>query len=178
MHHDLQPGYEYWKRHQIKDSFWPLRKGPYQTSTTEWTATPISDTWLRLRPALPDQDENITWEVDSWPKMPEQVCILITLTIAHTFANEPNVFLGLNHMQVSKKSIQLLGLWPITSTPRLPWWISPLQSSNWMVLRNFISNETLAPCKLTLPPISLRDTLLPGQLMAHVLNLAIILLFY
>ena len=41
--------------------------------------------------------------------MPEQVCILITLTIAHTFANEPNVFLGLNHFQVSKKISPIAG---------------------------------------------------------------------
>lgn len=33
--------------------------------------------------------------------MSEQACILTTLTIAHNFANEPNVFLGLNHKQVS-----------------------------------------------------------------------------
>ena len=61
MHHDLQPGdYAYWKRQRT----WPLLKGPYQASA-EWTATPVSDTWLRLRPALPDQFEKITSEGDS-----------------------------------------------------------------------------------------------------------------
>lgn len=33
--------------------------------------------------------------------MSEQACILSTLTTAHNFANEPTVFVGLNHMQVS-----------------------------------------------------------------------------
>ena len=33
--------------------------------------------------------------------MSAKACILTTLTTAHNFANEPTVFLGLNHMQVS-----------------------------------------------------------------------------
>lgn len=30
---------------------------------------------------------------------------------------------------------------PTSSTPRLPWWISPLQGSNWMALRDFALEE-------------------------------------
>ena len=59
--------------------------------------------WLRLRTAVPNQDKKTTTsEVDSWPKMLKQACILISLTTAHTFACESNVFLWLSHTQVLK----------------------------------------------------------------------------
>ena len=82
------------ERHRIKDTFLPCWKGPYLAWCPEWTAAPISDTCLRLRPALPDWDKKmVTSEEDGWPKMLDQVYMVITLTAAHTFAYEPSVFL-------------------------------------------------------------------------------------
>lgn len=40
---------------------------------------------------LPDQNEKMTSEADSWPKVLDQAWIPITLIIAHTFVYEPNI---------------------------------------------------------------------------------------
>lgn len=84
--------------------------------------------WLRL--ILPDQGKKIMIsEVDIWSKMPDQACKLITLIIAHTFAYKPEVFLPWAQSFLSFKSqtnCWVRGQLPLSSTPRLTWWVSPL----------------------------------------------------
>ena len=84
---------------------------------------------LQLRLILPDQDMKIMIsEVDSWPKMPDQACKLITLITAHTFAYKPEVFLPWAQSFLSFKSQTngwVCGQLPLSRTPRLTWWVSP-----------------------------------------------------
>ena len=169
MCQDLQPGdYAYWKRYQIKNCLWPHWKGPYQASP-EWTTTPVSDIWLQLRPVLPDKKKT-TSEVDSWPK-------ILLWQLLTFFAYELNVFLGLNHMKVSKISLiadfvashlclvlpGCLGGFLLAKTLS-KWWSSEI------VLYFKTKKLYIMQPNVTTTNITKWD---PGQLMMPVLNLAI-----
>ena len=102
------------------------------------------------------QDEKTASKVDSLPKMQDLICMIIynVFLTSWTFAYGPNVFYhGDNPKLVFKKSVQLLG-WgrlSVSSTCRLPRWISPLQSSNWTSLKKFYFRERkFSPVQATL----------------------------
>lgn len=81
--------------------------------------------------------------------MLDQACILITLVIVNTSAYEPSIFLRAQsyaHFK-NQSSCWVCSQLRMFSTARLPWWISSLQGSNWMALKNFILEETPVPCK-------------------------------
>lgn len=132
-------------------------------------AVSVSDSRLLLRQALSDQD----------CKTPDQACILINLIIAHSFAYEPNIFIPWAQSYASFKNQSKCWVWDqlsVSSISGLLQCFSPIQGSDWLALRDFILKEILSLCKP--PMISLSGTLLPGQLMTPVLNLAINTLFH
>ena len=63
----------------------------------------------------------------------------------------------------------------MSSTSRLPWWISPLQSSDWTAPRKFILEDSSVLFCLLM--ILLEGILSPGQLIISALTLAIDLSF-
>ena len=63
----------------------------------------------------------------------------------------------------------------MSSTSGLPWWISPLQSPDWIAPRKFISEDSSVLFCLLM--ILLDSILSPGQLIISALTLAIDLSF-
>ena len=63
----------------------------------------------------------------------------------------------------------------MSSTSGLPWWISPLQSSDWIAPRKFILEDSSVLFCLLM--ILLDSILSPGQLIISALTLAIDLSF-
>ena len=85
-----------------------------------------------------------------------------------TFAYESNAFLSWTRSYSSFKnpsSCWACGQLPVSNTSGLPWWISPLQGSNWMALRKFILEERNYSPVQGIP--------LPRQLITPALTLAI-----
>ena len=167
MHLDLQPG---------NDAFW---KG---TATLEGTISGLLScnfcTWLWLRPALPDWDERMTSEVNSWLKVPDEACMPVTVTVAHTFPiwTKCISFLGLIicKFQKKKKINPVAGFLANYLCPVLPGCLGGFLFSKaiigWQLEILFKKKEVLAPCKLILLPLSLSETVLHSQLMMHVIS--------
>ena len=66
------------------------------------------------------------------------------LLISWTFAYESNVFLSWARSYVNFKNQSncwVCGKLPMSNTSSLPWWVSPLQRSDWMALSKFILEE-------------------------------------
>ena len=93
----------------------------------------------------------MTPEVDSWSKMLDKACIMVTL-ISYISAYEPNVFSldSIRCMHLNQSNCWVFGQLLTSSTSKLPWWILPLWSSDWLVFSDFTLPEPLVPGKLQL----------------------------
>ena len=112
---------------------------------------------LKLRKLHSQQDvKKTTSEVDSLPKMLDLIRMIIynVFLSSRTLAYKSDVFLSWTRFYASFKNQSncwVCGQLPVSSPSGLPWWISPLQGSNWMALRTFILQERkFSPIQVTL----------------------------
>ena len=68
---------------------------------------------------------------------PDSYSVFLT---SWTFAYESNVFLYYASLK-NQSNCWVCGQLPVSSTSGLPWWIFPLQGSDWIALRKFILEE-------------------------------------
>lgn len=159
--HGLQPGgYSYPERLRIKDS-----------ATVEGIIPCLS--WMHCNACFWHLTSTKTSTTrpgrgDRWPKMLDQTCILFTLVVAHSFACEPNVFLGLNHMDDLKSPIaRLMVNYICPAHPGSPGGhYLPKALTGWSLEILFWKKASLALCTAS---ITKWDPLLPSQLMILVL---------
>ena len=119
------------------------------------------------------QDEKkIISKVDSLPKMLDLIHMIVynVFLTSWSFAYKPNVFYHRHNPLLVVKLNPIVGF--VSSISKLPWWISPLQDSNWMALTKFIQKKE-SSLLFKLPLILLGGNGSPGQLIISVLILAI-----
>ena len=88
------------------------------------------------------QDEKtMILEIDNLPKMLDLIPMIIVFLSSWTFACKLNVFLSWTQSYASFKNQSnccVCGHLPVSGHFQITWWISPLQGSNWMALREFV----------------------------------------